>query len=56
MENVFRQIIVIVIQDIIHLIVNYIFVMEKNIMIQLFVQEIEIALQQKHVIVIMGGN
>jgi hypothetical protein len=54
-ENVYHQIIVLVIQDIIHLIVHYIIVMVNYIMIQMFVLEMVIVLQQKNVLVIMDG-
>jgi hypothetical protein len=54
-ENVFHQIIVLVTQDIIHLIVHYIIVMENFIMIQLFVQEMEIAFQVKFALVKKNG-
>jgi hypothetical protein len=55
MENAFHQIIVLAIQDIHHLIVQYIIVIIKVIMIQQFVLEMEIVFQKKHVIVIMDG-
>jgi hypothetical protein len=54
-ENAYHQIIALAIQDIIHLIVHYTIAMEKNIMIQLFVLEMEIVFQQKNVLVIMDG-
>jgi hypothetical protein len=54
-ENVSLQIIVLVIQDIHHLIVHYIIVMVKNIMIQQFVLEMEIVAQQKFAPAIMDG-
>jgi hypothetical protein len=54
-ENVFLQIIVLVIQDIIHLIVHYIIVMVKFIMIQQFVLEMVSVFQLKLVLVIMDG-
>jgi hypothetical protein len=55
-ENVFHQITVLVIQDIIHLIVHYILVMVKHIMIQRFVLEMVIVLQMKSVIAVQDGN
>jgi hypothetical protein len=55
MENVFHQIIVRAIQDIIHLIAHYIIVIIKNLMIQQFVLQMEIVFQVKNVHVRMVG-
>jgi hypothetical protein len=55
MENVLHQIIVLAIQNIIHLIVRYIIVMEKYIMIQQFVLEMAIVFHLNYVIAVMDG-
>jgi hypothetical protein len=56
MENVFHQIIVVAILDIIHLIAHYIIVIINNIMIQQFAMEMENVFYQKIVFVIMVGH